>query len=368
MSKNDKAKKNNKEIKVALVGIGNCCSSLVQGVEYYKNITNNSKPVSGLMHNVLGGYRINNIRFVAAFDVNSKKIGKDLSKAIFAEPNCTIKFSEVPDWGVKVQKGPVLDGVAETTKEKFAVLESQKSVDVVKILKQTKPDVMVSYLPVGSEEAVKFYANACLEAHVAFINAIPVFIASDEKWAEKFRAAGLPVIGDDIKSQVGATIVHRTLTKLFMDRGVEITRTYQLNFGGNTDFLNMLERKRLKSKKISKTESVQSQFTERLADENIHIGPSDYVPWMNDKKVAFIRIEGKKFGDVPIVIDLRLDVEDSPNSAGVIIDAIRCAKLALDRGISGPLVAPSSYFMKHPIKQFSDSVAKQMVEDFIAGK
>ncbi len=368
MSNNDKIKKNNNEIRVALVGIGNCCSSLVQGVEYYKNIIDNSKPISGLMHNVLGGYKIKDIRFVTAFDVNSRKIGKDLSEAIFTEPNCTIKFSDVPNWGIKVQKGPVLDGVAETTKEKFTVDENQKSVDVVKALKDSKAEVMVSYLPVGSEEAVKFYANACLEAHVAFINAIPVFIASDEIWAEKFKKAGLPIIGDDIKSQVGATIVHRTLTKLFMDRGVEITRTYQLNFGGNTDFLNMLERKRLKSKKISKTESVQSQFKERLADDNIHIGPSDYVPWMNDKKVAFIRIEGKKFGDVPIVIDLRLDVEDSPNSAGVIIDAIRCAKLALDRGISGPLIAPSAYFMKHPIKQFSDSIARQMVEDFIEGK
>lgn len=362
------AKKQNKnEIKVALVGIGNCCSSLVQGVDYYRDIADNSKKVPGLMHNVLGKYKISDIKFVAAFDINSKKIGKDLSQAIFEEPNCTIKFSEVGLTGVKVQKGNVLDGVADMTREKFCVDDNQKSIDVVKVLKETKPDVLISYLPVGSEQASHFYAEACLEAKVAFINAIPVFIASDKTWAEKFKKAKLPMIGDDIKSQVGATIVHRTLTKLFMDRGVEITNMYQLNFGGNTDFLNMLDRHRLKSKKISKTESVQSQLTERLPDENIHIGPSDYVPWMKDKKVCFIRMEGRKFGNVPINIELRLDVEDSPNSAGVMIDAVRCAKIALDRGLSGPIFGPSAYFMKHPIQQFSDTVAKQMVEDFIKG-
>ena len=356
------------KIRVGLIGIGNCASSLVQGVEYYKDVDGNSPLVPGLMHNVLGGYKISDIEFVSAFDVDSKKVGKDLSLAVFAEPNCTIKFSDVPSWGVVVQKGPVLDGVGETTKDKFTVDPKQTPVDVVKVLKETKTEVVVNYVPVGSEQAAKYYAECCLEAGCAFINAMPVFIASNNEWAEKFKEKKIPVIGDDIKSQIGATIVHRVLTKLFVDRGVKLDQTYQLNVGGNTDFLNMLERSRLKSKKISKTQSVQSQLPTPLEPENIHIGPSDYVPWLKDKKLCFIRMQGRKFGDVPINIELRLEVEDSPNSAGVIIDAVRCAKLALDRRIGGVLTSASSYFMKSPLIQYSDSVAKQMVEEFIDGE
>jgi len=358
---------NKKEIRIAVLGVGNCASSLIQGTQYYKKVNEKSLQVPGLMHNVLGGYKISDIKFVAAFDVNSKKVGKDLSRAIFAYPNCTDKFSKVPNLKVTVQKSSVFDGVASTTKEMFAVDSKQMPVDVSNILRKTKPDVLINYLPVGSEKAVKYYANKCLLEKVAFINAIPVFIASDKIWAEKFKKRGVPIIGDDIKSQVGATILHRTLTKLFMDRGVKITNTYQLNVGGNTDFLNMLERKRLKSKKISKTEAVQSQMIKRLNDNDIHIGPSDYVPWLNDKKIAFIRMEGRKFGDTPVNVEVRLEVIDSPNSAGVIIDAIRCAKLALDRGIGGPILEPSSYFMKHPPEQYSDAVAKEKVEEFIKG-
>ncbi len=361
------SQKNKKEIRVAILGVGNCASSLVQGVEYYKKINEKSPRVPGLMHNIVGGYKIGDIKFVAAFDVDSKKVGKDLGKAIFARPNCTEKFSKVPNLKVEVQKGPVMDGVASTTKEMFAVDNKQKPVDVSDVLRKTKPDLLINYLPVGSEKASKYYANKCLLEGVAFVNAIPVFIASDKTWADKFVKRGIPIIGDDIKAQVGATILHRTLTKLFMDRGVKIVNTYQLNVGGNTDFLNMLERKRLKSKKISKTESVQSQIVGHLDDRNIHIGPSDYVPWLDDKKIAFIRMEGRKFGDVPVNIEARLEVIDSPNSAGVIIDAIRCAKLALDRGIGGPILGPSSYFMKHPPKQFSDAVAQEKVEEFIKG-
>ncbi len=357
-----------KEIRVAIIGVGNCASSLVQGIQYYKNVNGNSPLVPGLMHNVLGNYKISDIKFVAAIDVDKKKVGKDLGTAIFSKPNCTKKFSDVPKQNVEVNKGPVLDGIAETTREKFEVDERQKPVDVSQILKESKAEIAINYLPVGSEEAVRYYAKCCLDANVAFINAMPVFIASNQEWAKKFEDKNLPVIGDDIKSQVGATIVHRTLAKLFSDRGVKIENTYQLNVGGNTDFLNMLERQRLKSKKISKTESVQSQMPTRLPDENIHIGPSDYVPWLNDKKLAFIRLEGKKFGDVPISIECRLDVEDSPNSAGVMVDAIRCCKLALDRKISGALISPSSYFMKHPPQQFADTVARQMVEEFITGE
>lgn len=360
-------KSEKKEIRVAILGVGNCASSLVQGVEFYKNIDENSKRVPGLMHNVIGGYKIRDIKFVAAFDVNSKKVGKDLSEAIFTHSNCTEKFSDVPKLGVIVKKGPVMDGVASTTKEMFDVDPKQLPVDVSEVLRKTKPDVLINYLPVGSEKASKYYANKCLLERIAFVNAIPVFIASNKEWAAKFQKRGVPIIGDDIKSQVGATILHRTLTKLFMDRGVEIVNTYQLNFGGNTDFLNMLERKRLKSKKISKTESVQSQMAERLNDYNIHIGPSDYVPWLNDKKIAFIRIEGKKFGSVPINIEARLEVIDSPNSAGVIIDAVRMAKLALDRKIGGPIESASSYLMKSPPKQYADSTAREKVEEFIKG-
>jgi len=355
------------KIRVAIVGVGNCASSLVQGIEYYKEVDSNSPLVPGLMHNVLGGYKISDIEFVAAFDVDSKKVGKDLSEAIFAEPNCTIKFSDVPKWNVIVQKGPVLDGVAETTREKFSVDPNQKPVNVSYILKKTKAEVMINYLPVGSEQATRYYVNEALEANIGVINAIPVFIASNGEWSQKFKDKKLPVIGDDIKSQVGATILHRTLTKLFVDRGVKLDNTYQLNVGGNTDFLNMLERERLRSKKISKTESVQSQLPERLPDGNIHIGPSDYIHWLKDKKLAFIRMQGRKFGDVPINIEVRLEVEDSPNSAGVMVDAIRCAKLALDRKIGGHLLGPSAYFMKSPPVQYSDTVAKQLVEEFIKG-
>ncbi|MBN2251566.1 MAG: inositol-3-phosphate synthase [Candidatus Altiarchaeota archaeon] len=356
------------EIRVALAGIGNCASSLVQGVEYYKNTDESSSEVSGLMHNVLGGYRIKDIRFVAAFDIDKRKIGKDLSEAIYSGPNCTTRFSDVPKVGVEVLKGPVLDGVAETTRESFLVDGKQVPVDVPKILKETKADVFVSYLPVGSEQATKYYAESCLDAGVAFINAIPVFIASDPAWAKRFAEKGLPIIGDDIKSQVGATIVHRMLTKLFVDRGVKLIKTYQMNVGGNTDFQNMLERKRLKSKKISKTEAVQSQLKDRMQDEDIHIGPSDHIPWLKDNKVCFIRMEGRKFGDVPLTLDLRLSVEDSPNSAGIMVDAIRCCKLALDRKIAGPLTSPSSYFMKHPPEQYSDPEARIKVEEFIEGR
>ncbi|ODS38332.1 MAG: inositol-3-phosphate synthase [Candidatus Altiarchaeales archaeon WOR_SM1_86-2] len=351
-----------------MVGVGNCASSLIQGVEYYKGVDGKSPLVPGLMHNVIADYKISDIEFVSAFDVDSKKVGNDLSEAIFSEPNCTIKFSDVPDLGVGVMKGPVLDGVGETTKDKFTVDPKQKPVDVTRVLKKTDTQILIGYLPVGSEEAVKYYARCCLDAGVGFINAIPVFIASNPEWAKKFEDRGIPVIGDDIKSQVGATIVHRMLTKLFVDRGVKLDHTYQLNVGGNTDFLNMLERNRLKSKKISKTQSVQSQLPAPMAPEDIHIGPSDYVPWLNDKKLCFIRMEGRKFGDVPVNIELRLDVEDSPNSAGVMIDAVRCAKLALDRKISGALTSPSSYFMKSPPIQYPDSVAKEMVEEFIGGE
>ena len=357
-----------KKIRVGIVGVGNCASSLVQGIEYYKDVSGNSPTIPGLMHNILGGYKISDMQFVSAFDVDSKKIGKDLSEAIFSQPNCTVKFSDVPSVGCEVVKGPVLDGVAETTRDKFTVDPKQKSVDVVDILKETETEVVVSYLPVGSEQAAQYYANSCLEANVAFINAMPVFIASTKEWSIQFEQKKIPIIGDDIKSQVGATILHRTLTKLFVDRGVKLDHTYQLNVGGNTDFLNMLERQRLKSKKISKTESVQSQLPTRLPSDDIHIGPSDYVPWLKDKKLAFIRLQGRKFGDIPINVELRLDVEDSPNSAGIMVDAIRCIKIALDRGIGGALISPSSYFMKHPPTQYPDFVAKEMVEEFIGGK
>lgn len=357
-----------KEIRVAIIGVGNCASSLVQGVHYYRNVDGNSPLVAGVMHNVLRNYKISDIKFVAAFDVDKRKVGKDLSEAIFSKPNCTKKFSDVPKLNVIVDKGPVLDGIAETTQGIFEIDEKQKPVDVAKVLKERKTEIAINYLPVGSEEATRYYANECLKANVAFINAMPVFIASSNEWAKKFQDRKLPLIGDDIKSQVGATILHRTLAKLFSDRGVKIENTYQLNFGGNTDFLNMLERQRLKSKKISKTEAVQSQLPKRVPDEEIHIGPSDYVPWLKDKKIAFIRIEGKKFGDVPINLECKLEVEDSPNSAGVMVDAIRCAKLALDRGVGGVLISASAYFMKHPPQQFSDSVAREMLEEFIGGE
>ncbi len=356
------------KIKIAIAGVGNCASSLVQGLEYYKSVSNNDSLVPGLMHNVLGGHRIGDIRVVAAFDVNSEKVGKDLSEAIFTKPNCTIKFSDVPKTGIKVLKAPVMDGIGKYLQNVVPVDPRQKPVNVSDVLEETGAEMLVNYLPVGSEEAVKWYAEQCLRAGCGFINCMPVFIASNSVWAKKFEDRGVPVIGDDIKSQVGATIVHRTLTRLFAERGVTIDRTYQLNVGGNTDFQNMLERERLVSKKISKTQSVQSQMPEQLKADNIHIGPSDYIPWLKDNKLAFIRIEGRKFGDVPIQLELRLSVEDSPNSAGVVIDAIRCCKLALDRGTGGALTSASSYFMKSPPHQFPDSVAKNMVDEFIAGK
>jgi myo-inositol-1-phosphate synthase len=364
------------EIKLAIVGIGNCASSLVQGLFYYKNVKGTDELIPGLMHNSVGGYLPSSIKPVAAFDVDYRKVGKDLSEAIFAKPNCTKVFCrDVPKLGVTVKKGPVLDGVAAHMEDypedrAFRVSVKDKPVDVVKELKESGAEVLVNYLPVGSEEAARFYAKCALDAGCAFVNCMPVFIASEDagEWEKRFAEKGLPMIGDDIKSQVGATITHRVLTKLFHDRGVKIDRTYQLNTGGNADFLNMLERKRLKSKKISKTESVQSQLPTRLHQDNIHIGPSDYVPWQNDNKVCFIRIEGRKFGDVPIELELRLSVEDSPNSAGVVIDAIRMVKLAMNRKICGVLLSPSAYFMKHPKVQYPDNVARHMVEEFIRGQ
>ncbi|MEM4389710.1 MAG: inositol-3-phosphate synthase [Candidatus Micrarchaeia archaeon] len=356
------------KIRIAIAGVGNCASSLVQGLAYYRHVSSNDESVPGLMHNVLGGYRIADIQVVAAFDVDKRKVGKDVAEAIFSPPNCTQIFCKrIPKTGAIVQKGPVLDGVAETTRDSFLVDPAQKPVDVAEALREAEADMLINYLPVGSEQAVRYYARAALDAGCAFINCMPVFIASDGAWARRFEERGLPVVGDDIKSQVGATILHRTLARLFLERGVRIERTYQLNVGGNTDFLNMLERQRLHSKKISKTSAVQSQFPVPLDSENIHIGPSDYVPWLKDRKIAFIRIEGRKFGDVPISLECRLEVEDSPNSAGIVVDAIRCTKLALDRGTAGPLISASAYFMKHPPQQFTDVEARQMLEEFIAG-
>lgn len=359
--------------KIAIAGIGNCCSSLIQGLYYYKNVKNNNELIPGLMHNVLGGYKISDIKVVAAFDIDKRKVGKDLSEAIFSLPNCTNVFCKnIPKMGVKVKMGPVMDGVAPHMKnypeDKTFVVANKKPVDVAKELRKSGVEILINYLPVGSQKAVEFYAASSLEAGAAFINAMPVFIASEQKWAKKFEEKGIPCIGDDIKSQVGATITHRTLSHLFSQRGVVIDRSYQLNFGGNTDFLNMLSRERLKSKKISKTESVESQLSKRLSYDNLHIGPSDWIPWLKDNKICFIRIEGRKFGNVPVELELRLSVEDSPNSAGCIIDAVRLAKIALDREIGGALISPSAYFMKHPPQQFIDEKAREMVEEFIAGK
>ena len=354
------------KVRIAIVGVGNCASSLVQGLEYYKEASPEDR-VPGLMHVELGGYHVRDVEVVAAFDVDAAKVGRDVAEAIFTAPNNTITFSDVPPTGVTVQKGRTLDGLG--TYYRQVVTESDApEVDVVQVLKDNRADVLVCYLPVGSEQAARHYAQCALDAGVAFVNALPVFIASDLAWAKKFRDAGVPIVGDDIKSQVGATITHRVLAKLFEDRGVELDRTYQLNFGGNMDFMNMLERERLVSKKISKTQSVQSQLEEPLAKDNIHIGPSDHVPWLEDRKWAMIRLEGRNFGDIPLTIEMKLEVWDSPNSAGVIIDAVRCAKLALDRGIGGPLIGPSSYFMKSPPVQFTDEEAHQMVEAFIVGK
>ncbi|HLN43919.1 MAG TPA: inositol-3-phosphate synthase [Acidimicrobiales bacterium] len=354
-------------VRVAIAGVGNCASSLVQGVEYYKD-ANPDDDVPGLMHVSLGGYHVRDVEFVAAFDVDATKVGVDLSKAILGGHNNTIKFATVGHLDVTVQRGPTFDGLG--TYYRDSVEESPaEPVDVAQALRDARAEVLVSYLPVGSEEAQRHYAQACLDAGVAFVNAIPVFIASDPVWARKFRDAGVPIIGDDIKSQVGSTIVHRVLTRLFEDRGLALDRTYQLNFGGNMDFMNMLERQRLESKKISKTQAVTSQVENYVLDaEDVHIGPSDHVPWLNDRKWAYIRMEGRNFGDVPINLELKLEVWDSPNSAGVIIDAVRCAKLALDRGVGGPLVGPSAYFMKSPPVQYHDDEAYHLVEAFAAGE
>jgi myo-inositol-1-phosphate synthase len=353
-----------KNVRVAIAGVGNCSSSLVQGVAYYRDASPDDE-VPGLMHVVLGGYHVRDVEFVAAFDVDATKVGLDLGKAIFSGSNNTIKFADVDDLGVPVQRGPTFDGLGEFYRE--TIEESPAApVDVAQALRDADADVLVSYLPVGSEEAQRHYASACLEAGVGFVNAIPVFIASDPIWARRFEVAGVPIVGDDIKSQVGATIVHRILTRLFEDRGVELDRTYQLNFGGNMDFKNMLERSRLKSKKISKTQSVTSQFDHAIEADNVHIGPSDHVPWLDDRKWCYIRMEGRNFGDVPLNLELKLEVWDSPNSAGVIIDAVRCAKLALDRGVGGALLGPSAYFMKSPPVQYRDEDAREMVEEFAA--
>jgi len=356
------------EVRIAVAGVGNCASALLQGIDYYSR--NSEKPI-GLMREVIGPYSIRSIRPVAAFDVDRRKVGRSINQAVFAKPNCTTVFEpSVNSQDVMVQMGPLLDGVADhmisyPEDQAFRVAEAE-AVDVAKVLKETAADVLVSYLPVGSERAVRAYAEACLEAGVAMVNCVPVFIASDPEYAARFSDRGIPIVGDDIKSQFGATILHRTLARMMGDRGVRIDRTYQINTGGNTDFLNMLERTRLRSKKESKTESVQAELDVRLPDDQIHIGPSDYVPWQNDNKVAFIRVEGRGFGGVPMHLEARLSVEDSPNSAGVVVDAIRCAKLALDRGISGPLIAASAYTMKHPPQQITDAEAKRALEDFLA--
>ena len=351
-------------IRIAIAGVGNCASSLIQGLEYYKNISHSDDLVPGLMHNSLGGYLISDIKPVAAFDIDVRKVGNDLSKAIFSEPNCTKKLSDVPDLGVEVMKGQVLDGVAPHMTDYFRVDEKQKPVDVAAILKKTKADILINYLPVGSEEAVQFYTTQALEAGCGFINCIPVFIASNKQWADKFRQAKLPIIGDDIKSLVGATIVHRALTQMIIDRGAKIDSTYQLNIGGNTDFRNMTDQARLKSKKISKTESIASQIP---YDAYVYAGPNGCIDCLNDNKICHLKIDFKLFGDVPAYIDLKLSVEDSPNSAGVVVDAIRVAKIALDRKIGGPIIPASAYFMKHPPEQIREDEAREKLEEFIKG-
>jgi myo-inositol-1-phosphate synthase len=353
------------KLRVAIVGVGNCASSLVQGVHFYANAEPGDQ-VPGLMHVELGGYHVRDIEFVAAFDVDAKKVGRDLSEAIRSGENNTIQFADVAPLGVEVQRGPTLDGLGRYYTE--TIQESDAApVDVAVALAAAGADVLVCYLPVGSEEAARYYAEQALKAGVALVNCLPVFIAGRPEWAERFTRAGVPIIGDDIKSQVGATIVHRVLSRLMEDRGIHIDRTYQLNFGGNMDFMNMLERSRLESKKISKTQAVTSQVDHDLGKRNVHVGPSDYVPWLDDRKWCYIRVEGRAFGDVPINLELKLEVWDSPNSAGVVIDAVRCAKLALDRGIGGPLLGPAAYFMKSPPVQYTDDEARRMVEEFAAG-
>ena len=352
-------------MRVAIVGVGNCASSLVQGVQYYQDADENAT-VPGLMHVKLGQYHVRDVKFVAAFDVDAKKVGFDLSEAIFASENNTIKIADVPPTNVTVQRGPTLDGIGKYYAETIEMSDTE-AVDVVKVLKDAKVDVLVSYLPVGSEEADKFYAQCAIDAGVAFVNALPVFIASDPVWAKKFADAGVPIVGDDIKSQVGATITHRVMAKLFEDRGVQLDRTMQLNVGGNMDFLNMLERERLESKKISKTQAVTSNLQKEFNTKDVHIGPSDHVGWLDDRKWAYVRLEGRAFGDVPLNLEYKLEVWDSPNSAGVIIDAVRAAKIALDRGIGGPVVAASAYLMKSPPKQLPDDIARTQLEDLHRG-
>ncbi len=359
-------RRDGRKVRVAIVGVGNCASSLVQGRYYYEN-AQPGEQIPGLMHVELGGYHVRDVEFVAAFDIDKNKVGRDLSEAIYTEPNNTYVFHRVPHLGVPVERGMTHDGLGKYLSQ---VIEKApgETADIVGILKERQVDVLVSYLPVGSEQATKWYAEQCLQAGVAFVNAIPVFIGREPYWQRRFAQHGLPVVGDDIKSQVGATITHRVLTRLFEDRGVRLDRTYQLNFGGNTDFLNMLERERLESKKISKTNAVTSMLDHELPAEDVHVGPSDYVPWLKDRKWCHIRMEGTTFGDVPLNIDLKLEVWDSPNSAGVIIDAVRCAKLGLDRGLAGTLVAPSAYFMKSPPLQIHDDEARERVEAFIRGE
>ena len=358
-------KAKSRKIRVAIIGVGNCASLLVQGVYYYRNAKPSDR-IPGIMHVDVGGYHLRDIDFVAAFDVDRNKVGKDLADAIYAAPNNTYRFADVPRTGVKVSRGMTHDGIGKYLSQVIQKAPGQTD-DVVGILREREVDVVVSYLPVGSEEATKWYVEQVLEAGCAFINCIPVFIAREPYWQKRFAAKGLPIIGDDIKSQVGATITHRVLTRLFMDRGVRLDRTYQLNFGGNTDFLNMLERERLESKKISKTNAVTSMLDYPLDAKDVHVGPSDYVPWLLDRKWCYIRMEGTTFGDVPLNAELKLEVWDSPNSAGVVIDAIRCCKLALDRGLSGTIVAPSAYFMKSPPKQIHDDRAREGVEEYIKG-
>ena len=354
------------KINVAIVGVGNCASSLVQGVNYYKD-TKEDESVPGLMHINLGGYHISDINFVAAFDIDKNKVGKDLAEAIFTKPNNTIKFCDVPKTGIRVERGMTHDGLGKYLSQ-IITKAPGPTANIVDILKKTETDMVVNYLPVGSEEATKWYVEQVLTAGCGFINCMPVFIARESYWQGRFAERGLPIIGDDIKSQVGATITHRILTKLFRDRGVKLERTYQLNFGGNTDFLNMLERERLESKKISKTNAVTSQLDYDIGHDNMHIGPSDYVPWLADRKFCYLKMEGRTFGDVPLNLELKLEVWDSPNSAGVVIDAIRCCKLAMDRGFSGTIVGPSAYFMKSPPIQYSDEEARIRTEAFIAGQ
>jgi myo-inositol-1-phosphate synthase len=354
------------KIRVAIIGVGNCASSLVQGVQFYRNAPDNEF-VPGLMHVRLGGYHIGDIEFSAAFDIDVNKVGKDLSEAVFTAPNNTFKFSDVPNLGIPVSRGMTHDGLGKYLKE-IITKAPGPTADVVGILKETQTDVVVSYLPVGSEMATKWYVEQILEAGCGFVNCIPVFIAREGYWQQRFKDRGLPIVGDDIKSQVGATITHRMLTTLFRERGVHLDRTYQLNFGGNTDFYNMLERERLESKKISKTNAVTSMLDYGLGEQNVHVGPSDYVPWLTDRKWCYIRMEGTTFGNVPLNLECKLEVWDSPNSAGVVVDAIRCCKLALERGVSGTLFGPSAYLMKSPPAQYPDEQARQMTEDFIAGK